>query len=189
MTDLKMCPSCGYRCLPPTVVLGDKSCPHCKAIQEAHTAGANEMVERCVERVLGRGQVIGQESEEQLHIARELRALSPDPDYRAKIEAGVREECAKAAETCQVIHGDHYAAYYGTSNDAIDIAKAIRTLGPLPADWLEKVKREAVEKWRDALGRVIPIMEAWDFKFNFDRQTKEAITEGRALLADGEEGT
>jgi hypothetical protein len=37
-----------------------------------------------------------------------------------------REECAKLAETHEVIHGDHYAAYSAPSNDGKEIAAAIR---------------------------------------------------------------
>ena len=67
----KMCPECGHRCIPPTYTVGDSSCPHCKALHEAHTAGAAEgeaewhadgykvgfheggaeMVERCAEKI------------------------------------------------------------------------------------------------------------------------------------------
>ncbi|KKL56070.1 hypothetical protein LCGC14_2249080 [marine sediment metagenome] len=31
----KMCPICSYRCLAPTMILGETGCDHCKAVVEA----------------------------------------------------------------------------------------------------------------------------------------------------------
>ena len=62
--------------------------------------------------------------------------------------AAVREECATTIEGTKVQQGDHYAGYLAPSQDSVQLAEAIRSLGSRSAfDEFERKVREDEANW------------------------------------------
>ena len=182
---------------PPMMFAEWIQCVAFKREKEAHSAGAAEMVEQIKRRVLLEQEMLeGATAQDGLQFDSILEILSsatPDPDYRAKIEAGVREGCAKTVESYCSDNVRNGVPCGTDSCQTCHMARKVRSSHP--NDQIERIKREAVEPVARELENLIGACDNvllergagtdqdGDFAslYNYTEQA-------RALLADGEEG-
>lgn len=93
----KMCPVCGYRCVGPTVVLGDSGCHHCKAIAEAAVSERLHLKQLCDSDA---GKSCGQEHElEEVSSQNKAKAKSRAWERAYRCNCIVCEDVHKQYET------------------------------------------------------------------------------------------
>ena len=173
--------------------------------QEAHTAGAAEMVERCISFIESTRGLMWPDVRP--HLLQNFKGFIPNPNYLAEMRAVVREECAAVFDDKEKIdrmikaaveqginaHGSGHFQLVSSIKKRIwnmviaDRVRLIRSLDPNP-DVLEGMKREAVKPYRHFLTSVKSRCEyAVDKPPNMQGLTMQTIyDDARALLKEGE---